>query len=352
MLSNYIYEYVWLDSQSKFRSKTRVLEGKQPQPQPWNYDGSSTGQATGTDSDINLVPRAVYRNPMMSHPNAYLVICDTYDSKDRPLANNHRQKAAKLFESTTEHRPWYGLEQEYFLIDQKTGRPAGFPASGEPKEGQGPYYCSGVRNVGRQVVDEHLLACLHAGLKISGANAEVALGQWEFQIGPVEGIEVGDQLLAARFMLEHIANKHGFDIDYRVKPLKGDWNGSGCHVNFSTKLMREGSETVTGSETVAKSKGNTGLDYIYAAIANLEKRHSEHLPLYGDGNSERLSGAHETSHYSVFSCGEANRGASIRIGSETIKNKCGYFEDRRPGSNIDPYLVCAKMLASVLDLDY
>lgn len=342
MIRRHIYEYIWLDSHNNLRSKTRVLLVKDNTSlslPTWNYDGSSTGQASGSDSEITLVPRAVYPNSLILYPYAHLVICDTYNSKGEALVNNHRQKAVKLFETTKQYQPWYGFEQEYFLIDRKTSRPAGFPVSGEPKNGQGPYYCS-IRNIGRQVVDEHLLACLHAGIEISGTNAEVALGQWEFQIGPAEGIAAGDQVIAARYLLEHIANRYGYDVDWTVKPLKGDWNGSGCHVNFSTMQMREG------------DADKTGLDYIYEGVNNLGKRHCEHLPLYGEGNEERLSGTHETSHYSQFSYGNADRGASVRIGSDTIKNKCGYFEDRRPGSNIDPYLVSAKILASVLNRDY
>jgi len=339
-----IFEYIWLDSESKFRSKTRVIGDTDNLPPVWNYDGSSTGQASGNDSEITIIPRCKFLNPLLlsecSNICTYMVICDTYNSKGEPLSNNHRAKADKLFSGPENmETPWFGFEQEYFLVDQKTGKPLGFPEHGLP-ESQGPYYCSGVRNPGRDITDEHLLACVNAGINISGTNAEVAPGQWEFQIGPCEGISLGDHMLAARYLLERIASDHGMDVDWSVKPVKGDWNGSGCHVNFSTRNMRDGTET------------RTGLDYINEAIERLRGRHLEHMEIYGEGNQDRLTGAHETARWDEFTSGQGDRGASVRIGGETIQNKRGYFEDRRPGSNIDPYLVSAKIFATVMDRDY
>ena len=212
------------------------------------------------------------------------------------------------------------------LLNNK-GRPLGWPTEGEPKP-QGEYYC-GIGISGRDIVEEHYAACLHAGIKISGINAEVMLGQWEFQVGPCEGIEAGDSLWIARYILLRICEKHGISCTFHPKPVKGDWNGSGCHVNFSTHKMR-----TIGS----------GYDVIINAIKKLEEKHEEHMKIYGDLNNERLTGKHETSNYWNFKWGVADRGASIRIGRETAKNKGGYFEDRRPASNIDPYLVTSKIL--------
>ena len=322
-------EYVWLGGHSEPRSKTKVVSGDvtlETLPN-WNYDGSSTGQASGKDSEVIIVPRALFTDPFKE--NGYLVMCDTFkpDMKT-PLENNHRITAQSIFDKDSNAEPWYGLEQEYFLIDPKTNKPLGFPSEGEPNP-QGQYYCSaGANNAfGREVAEEHLDMCIKAGIQVSGMNAEVAPGQWEFQVGPVTGIDAGDQVWMARYLLLRVAEKHGYIVDIEPKPVKGDWNGSGCHTNFSTRQMREGDGE------------KSGLKVIEDAIDKLSKKHDHHMKNYGTGNELRMTGEHETSRYDQFSSGRANRGASVRIGNETIYNEKGYFEDRRPSSNCDPYLV-------------
>jgi len=235
-----------------------------------------------------------------------------------------------VFEKKLDEEPWFGLEQEYFLFSKETGKPLGFPAGDELPPPQGQYYCSaGAGNAfGRPIAEEHLHACIAAGINISGMNAEVAPGQWEYQIGPCTGIDHGDHHWMARYLLERIAETHGAIVELHPKPLKGDWNGSGCHANYSTKAMREN-----------HPDGRTGLDIINEAIEKLSKKHKEHMEAYGTGNELRMTGKHETADFNTFSDGVASRGKSIRRGNATVANKKGYFEDRRPSSNCDPYLV-------------
>ena len=220
----------------ELRSKIMVLEGndvKLADFPEWNYDGSSTGQASGSDSEVIIKPNSVYKCPFRKGNNV-IVFCDTYLPNGQPHPTNHRLGAKQIFDKKLELEPWYGLEQEYFLMDRATGKPYG---EYEEPIVQGQYYCSvGSRNAfGRKIVDAHLDACLYAGLKISGINAEVAPGQWEFQIGPAVGIEAGDHLWMARYLLERITEDFGSDvyIEYHPKPLQGI-NGSGCHCNYST----------------------------------------------------------------------------------------------------------------------
>ena len=342
-----ICEYVWIGGANELRSKARVVDFQVSHETPqltladipvWNYDGSSTGQARGTDSEVMLHPVAMFRDPFRGGANSFLVLCETRRPNGYPLSNSNRKWAKSVFERGMEHEPWYGIEQEYFIIDPKTGRPIGFPEDGSEPPPQGQYYCSvGAANAfGREVADLHLKACLAAGITISGINAEVAPGQWEYQVGPCVGIQAGDHVWMSRYLLERVAERGGLSICWDAKPLKGDWNGSGCHTNYSTKAMREGAD------------GKTGLEHINAAIEKLAEKHAEHMEVYGTGNEERMTGEHETARFDEFSSGRANRGASVRIGNDVVRNECGYFEDRRPSSNMDPYLVTAKIFETTV----
>ena len=333
-----VVEYVWLGGKKELRSKVRVIhtkdfKGLKDIPE-WNFDGSSTAQAEGVDSDVIIKPRSLFIDP--SRPNGFIVMCDTWISDDKPHQTNRRHWANDIFNKNLDAEPWFGIEQEYFLMDKDTGKPLGW-YEGMPPQGQ--YYCSnGTRNaMGREIVEEHMHLCLSAGIKLSGTNAEVAPGQWEYQVGPCTGIDAADQLWLSRFFLIRVAEKHDVIVNFDPKPLsEGDWNGSGCHTNYSTKNMREG---------VA---GKTGLEYINEALEKLGKNHMKHMLVYGEGNKERMTGKFETASYYKFTTGISNRGASIRIGNITFKDKKGYFEDRRPSSNMDPYDVTGIMFETTV----
>ena len=252
-----------------------------------------------------------------------------------PANTNFRNFAKTIFDAGEKEEAWYGIEQEYTLLNQKSNfgiQPYGWPGAGYPGL-QGPYYCSVGGNVcfGRSVADAHYKACLYAGIKISGTNAEVMPGQWEFQVGPCLGIEIGDHMWMARYLLNRVAEEYNLTVSLEPK-LFPDWNGSGCHTNFSTKTMREG----TG-----------GMKYIDDMMVHFKNKHALHMKLYGEGNDKRLTGHHETSSHKDFSYGAGNRAASFRIPTSTMAaNGKGYVEDRRPASNIDPYIVGAVILST------
>uniref|UniRef100_A0A0K0EA17 glutamine synthetase n=1 Tax=Strongyloides stercoralis TaxID=6248 RepID=A0A0K0EA17_STRER len=323
-------EYVWIDGTGEnLRSKTRIFdfEPKNLEDFPiWNCDGSSTGLAFGKDSDVFLKPVAVYKDPFRLQNNK-LVLCETLNNRMQPTATNHRSKCHETMKKVAHLKPWFGMEQEYTLLDLD-GHPFGWPKNGFPRP-QGPYYCGiGANRVyGRDVVEAHHRACLYAGINCSGTNAEVMPGQWEFQVGPCEGIEMGDQLWMARFILHRVAEEFGVIASLDPKPIKGDWNGAGCHTNFSTEVMRL----------------DGGYKEIINAIEKLSKSHHEHIAYYdpsgGSDNERRLTGHHETASISEFNYGVALRAASVRIPRQTEVDQKGYFEDRRPSSNCDPYSV-------------
>lgn len=326
-------EYIWLDGYKptqSLRSKTKIekdFSGKLEDCPMWSFDGSSTEQAPGGSSDCQLKP--VFICPDPQRKNGYLVMCEVLDSNGNPHESNGR---AHIEDDDNDF--WFGFEQEYFLWDDETNKPLGFPANGYPAP-QGPYYCSvGAKNAfGREIVEEHLDVCLEAGLNVEGINAEVAAGQWEFQIFAKGAKEAGDQIWVARYLLERIGEEYGVSINWHCKPLgQLDWNGSGMHANFSNTLLR----TAASKETYTKV-----LEAFRPVVA-------EHIAVYGADNEQRLTGKHETASIHDYSYGVSDRGASIRIPLFTVqKGWSGYLEDRRPNSAADPYKVAARIIKTV-----
>ena len=192
-------EYIWLDGYKptqSLRSKTRTAKdfgGTLEECPIWSFDGSSTEQAAGNDSDCLLKPVAIFPDPCRK--NGYLVMAEVLNADGTPHESNGR---ATINDDDDDF--WFGFEQEYFLWDVNTKLPPGFPAGGYPGP-QGPYYCSvGAKNAyGRPCVDDHLDACLEAGINVEGINAEVASGQWEFQVFAKGAKRAGDETWVARW---------------------------------------------------------------------------------------------------------------------------------------------------------
>ena len=291
----------------------------------WGFDGSSTKQAEGHSSDCGLKPVAVF--PDTTRKNGALVMAEVMLPDGTPHPTNSR---ATILDDPGS---WFGFEQEYFLY--QNGRPLGFPAEGYPAP-QGEYYTGvGFKNVGdiaRQIVEEHLDLCLDAGINHEGINAEVAKGQWEFQIFGKGSKTAADQVWVARYLLERLCEKYDVDVEWHCKPIKGDWNGSGMHSNFSTEYMRE--------------KG--GKEYFEKLMAAFDKTKNEHIAVYGPDNHLRLTGLHETQSIDKFNYGIANRGASIRVPHSFVNaGYKGYLEDRRPNSAGDPYKIASRILQTI-----
>jgi glutamine synthetase len=326
-------EYIWLDGYTptqSLRSKTKIVRNFDSALEScpeWSFDGSSTEQAPGGSSDCILVPVAIFPDP--ARKNAYLVMTEVMSPDGTPHPTNGR---ATIEDDDRDF--WFGFEQEYFLWDPAMNKPLGFPENGYPAP-QGPYYCSvGAKNAfGRSIIEEHLDYCLEAGINVEGINAEVAPGQWEFQVFAKGAKEAGDQVWVARYLLERTAEKYGVAINWHCKPLGAtDWNGSGMHANFSNSLLRE-----AGSKDV--------YDTVCKAFSPVVK---EHIAVYGADNHLRLTGKHETQSIDKFSYGISDRGASIRIPIATVENGWkGWLEDRRPNSAADPYKVAARIITTV-----
>jgi glutamine synthetase len=326
-------EYIWLDGYmptQSLRSKTKIVknfDGMLESCPMWCFDGSSTEQAPGGSSDCLLKPVAIFTDP--ARKDAYLVMTEVLSPDGSPHPSNGR---ATIEDDDADF--WFGFEQEYFLWNPAFNKPLGFPELGEPAA-QGPYYCSvGATNAfGRHIVEEHLDYCIESGINVEGINAEVAPGQWEFQVFAKGAKDAGDQVWIARYLMERTAEKYGVAINWHCKPLGDtDWNGSGMHANFSNSILRE-----CGSKDIYET--------ICEAFAPYVK---EHIAVYGADNHLRLTGKHETQSIDKFSFGVSDRGASIRIPIATVENGWkGWLEDRRPNSAADPYKVAARIIRTV-----
>jgi glutamine synthetase len=335
-MAKYKLEYIWLDGYEpvpNLRGKTQVKEFKKfpelDELPMWGFDGSSTRQAEGKNSDCMLKPVAVF--PDTTKKNGVLVMCEVMNP-DGVTPHPSNSRAGILDDPGA----WFGFEQEYFLYQD--GAPLGFPPGGNFPPPQGEYYTGvGFKNVGdiaREIVDTHLDLCLDAGINHEGINAEVAKGQWEFQIFGKGSKRAADEMWIARYLLIRLCEKYGVDVNFHCKPLGKDvdWNGSGMHANFSTEHMR----TVGGKE------------YFEALMGAFDKYKNEHIAVYGPDNHLRLTGLHETQSIDKFNYGIANRGASIRVPHSFVNNGYkGYLEDRRPNSQGDPYQIASRILQTI-----
>lgn len=351
MTSTIKAEYLWLDGAhptQELRSKTRILRIEDladlsvKDIPDWGYDGSSTYQATGGDSDLTLRPVFKTCDPIRGG-DAIVVLCEVMHADGRPHESNERAKLREVLDKgASKEQAWFGFEQEYTFFREQS--PLGWPSGGFPAP-QGPFYCSVGANVayGRKIVERHTDACLDAGLLLFGTNAEVMPGQWEFQVGfrgdtteTIDPLICTDHLWVARWLLHRIGEDEGIQVSFENKPIKGDWNGAGMHTNFSTADMRD---------------KNRGMAAIENAIVALGNNHAEHIAIYGAGLGDRLTGDHETCSIEQFRHGVADRGASIRIPRHVAQDGYGYLEDRRPGANANPYQVCTRILMSVCNID-
>lgn len=344
----YCLEYVWIDGVGELRSKIKILLlGEKYDTFPlelvpvWNFDGSSTSQSAGPRSDVLLKPIRLYKNPFFENYDAYLVLCECMNTDMTPHQSNHRSKCEITKNEFDNFENWFGIEQEYVIFERSSeGTKNGYnlPYKWDSHQnpelgGQNPYYCSvgGDRNFGRKISNMHLIYCLEAGISICGTNAEVMASQWEFQIGVCDPLHVSDDLWMARYILHRTTEEFNCWVSFHPKPYTSEWNGSGAHTNYSNKMMRE----------------ENGYNSILDACIKLKQNHEQHMLSYGKDNQMRLSGTHETSDPNTFTYDVGNRNTSVRIPINVFLDGKGYLEDRRPGSNIDPYIVTELIVRTV-----
>ena len=350
-----IFEYIWLDANRHIRTKCRTsfdtnLNSKiqnlltfykdyfntthqnrvneiLPLLPIWNFDGSSTKQNKNDDTEILLEPVNFIKHPFIE--NSILVLCSCFDTDYTVAIGNTRFDTLKKFNTIIDKDIWFGLEQEFFFFDKETKKPLQWKGAEQIKQGE--YYCGVNRSahIERVIMEKLLSLSIKCGIRMSGINQEVAPTQWEYQIGPVSGIYAADQMIFAKYILYRLCEENGLYASFHPKPLNGEWNGSGCHINFSTKSTRQ----------------ENGYVFIQEIIEKMSKNHSEFITTYcGVNNDMRLTGKYETSEPDVFTYGVGTRHTSVRIPYSTYHNKRGYIEDRRPGSSIDYYVTLSKYI--------
>jgi glutamine synthetase len=348
----YVIEYIWLGGSDEFRSKVKCIRNNKKfliidDIGIWNYDGSSTGQAITSNSEIILKPVQLYKDK--SNENYYYVLCETFryeNEKLVPLVNNYRNKLKELenkYDSPIyDNDFWFGFEQEFFIWDSIKDKSIGF---NEKIPEQGPYYCNielikssnkeyDIYNINetRKYTELIFNKCLDLDLGVTGWNLEVAPGQTEIQVFG-NYIKACDDLMMLRFLCHKVLSEYNLLPNFHPKPLGSKWNGSGLHTNISTKYTRE----------------ENGYEIIKKYMNYFENKHRNHILEYGNENHLRLTGIHETSSLDKFSYGIASRSSSIRIPRETYINNRGYFEDRRPCAWADPYKIASIIIDTILD---
>lgn len=341
-----IAEYIWLDHQNNFRSKTKIFDidneitpwFKLSTYPKWNYDGSSTGDIPENNehqTECFLYPIAIYKDPFYNTTlegeiyKNMLVLCNNsyiLNNKEvgvHSIMFNHLTEISKTLDKQ-EYR--FGFEQEFFMINPETNLPPSVKDYRTVRQGQ--YYCStGVGNAfHRDFLNDTQSKLLDAGIQLTGFNYEVAPGQAEFQVSDY-GIEALFQLITLRYILQRNGEDYNLKISFENVLSSGDnINNTGCHTNISTNNTR--------NEVM-------GMKYITDTLKDLEERvitnEDEFNSVFGKGNSKRLCGILETSKWNEFSWGMGTRHTSIRIPNEVMKNGYGYFEDRRPGGNMNPF---------------
>lgn len=358
-----IAEYIWLDHKNEYRSKTRFLEiinnnskfddnvnrkinnyikSNNVDDYPiWYYDGSSIGDIPKNDknnTECILLPAFLMSNPLKKDTDN-LIYMDVYCINKYKLGNevyyvNPKMEIYnKLLKELDNNEYIFGIEQEFFILNKETGLPPGLESLADIK--QGKYYCgNGINNINtRKFILDTQEKLSNSDINVTGFNYEVAPGQAEFQLCSVGMIALW-YLIALRYILIRNAENYNYIISFDNIIYKGDkqYYNTGCHINISN----------------VNTSGKDGIKYIMEHIEKLEskapKTDSEFNEIFGEGSTNRLNGTLETSKWDVFSWGYGTRNTSIRIPNQVANDKRGYFEDRRPGGNVNPFIYVYHLL--------
>jgi glutamine synthetase len=343
-------EYLWLDAKHHTRSKMRTLYLSHDEAADislddpasalrviprWEFDGGATGQATAGGRECVLEPVHAIRHPFPLRPLSiptWLVMCELRIGSGRIHPTDTRAMTRHSFENSAvirDQRALFSAEQEFFFFDKATKAPHGWTIKSTlPRD---EYYCGVNRSlkVEREIINELYEKCLACDIPICEASQEVSPAQWKYRIGPAPAPLIGDLLYFAKFILFRLCERHDLYPAFNPKPIKGDWNGSGCHFTISTRHTRHSVKDPADS-----SRFSCGSARIREITDKMSDNHEDFMRSTGSKNIERLTGTHNTSNFRTFSIGINTKSASVAIDSSGRG-----LEDRRPGANVDYYTI-------------
>ncbi|KAJ8321547.1 hypothetical protein KUTeg_000903 [Tegillarca granosa] len=337
-----LVEYVFLNhTRHRVHSKTRVLDYEPQKAEDcplWDVYMFKTFEGVEPRKEMILKPVAMYRDPFRRGRNK-IALCELWETMEKPAGVNTRRSCAELLKKVEEEGVWFGMEQEYFIMGDN-GLPLNWDK--DPKAinlnfhtGVGLCKTAGYE---RELAEFHFQACLYAGLKMYGINREDSPSQWEYQIGPCEGIDLADQIVISRYLLWRTGEFYGVEISMDTKPAVSPENApnqsNGGHMNFSTTRMRK----------------EGGIKYINEAVEILRNSPQvmSHYDLHGGkDNAKRLTNAYFVPGMD-FTTGIGDKYSSVRIPTLVALQGKGYLEDRRPCANADPYEVCETLTRTLL----
>ncbi|GFR40848.1 hypothetical protein Agub_g1497 [Astrephomene gubernaculifera] len=392
--SQVMAEYIWLvGATGQLRSKTKVLEAKPscPEEAPVMVVESNPGnQLAEPNLELFLKPRKIFRDPFRGGDHI-LVLCDTFHASQvateaglpatvlQPSESNSRVACENVLKYAEKEEPVFAAEQEYAVIHpayptvvplgpRRSSSRSSCSNSSRRKSSSGSGARGGIskschggkfstaaaadvrradvestfgaptkdqqgasrQKAARVVADSHLRCCLYAGIKVTGADVHSLDGLHSYKIGPSPGVDLGDDLWTSRYLLQRVAEDHGTAVSWRPDALPHE-RPLGCHFKYSSATTRQAPH---------------GLGAIEQQLVRLQAAHLQHQVAYNDGRLERLA----VPNASVFTHAVGSAQASIVVPSLTVLQQGGYYTDRRPPSDADPYKVTLLLAATTLDV--
>ena len=325
----YLNQYVWSDKYGEPRVTTK-LESDHDINKLLCFNGLNTGQSVDTNnSDIYIRPVQRYNNPLIKRTKELepsIFVCELMLDENKSHSSNERNRSIKVLENYEDVNMSFTLD---FFVTKKNV-PVAFLSNPPPSQ-QGIFYCGvgGDIAVGQECANDIFQNANRADLNVTQLSGGVAPSQWTIKLEGTAKVKLLDDLICLRYIIAKSAEKYGVTICFHPQLLKEEWNGSACLIEYSNDKMRTDKECNYIRNTVIK---------------NLDKTHAEYVSKCGEDNNRRLIGTNNTSKNDEFTSAVGKYDCSVRIPKLTNVRGHGSIEDRRPGANMDPYVVVPYLL--------